>query len=60
MIKEVKVIRSNDGKVMLYWSWKWWKLFQGVQYEERVEGDRLLMMELWDLFIRGISAGFTS
>ena len=60
MIKEVKVIRSNDGKVMLYWSWKWWKLFQGVQYEERVEGDRLLMMELWDLFIRGISARFTS
>ena len=49
MIKEVKVIISNDGKVMLYWSWKWRKLFSiksPVQYEERVEGDRLLMMEL--------------
>ena len=44
-MKQVRVTRSNDGKVMLCWSWKWWKLFQAVQYDERVEGDRLLMMD---------------
>ena len=33
---------------------------QAVQEEERVEGDRLLMMELWESLVRGTYAGFTS